>query len=119
MTDSKEIKLGLNYLLELDGEIFPMDNGYWTKIEAQEVKSSDNIPHGIKYSLTLHDQNNRRIIGYDHAHGVKPNKEKFESRKIEWDHKHEKNRVKSYEFESAEQLLDDFWNSVNKIIDDS
>ena len=116
MPDSNEIKLGLDYLLELDGEIFPMDNGYWTKIEAKEVESSDKIPHGIKYSLTLHDKNNTRIIGYDNAHGVNPNKKKFGSKKTEWDHKHEKSRVKSYEFESAGQLLEDFWKSVNKIV---
>ncbi len=48
------------------------------KIKVQEVNSSDNVPHGIKYSLTLHDQNNRRIIGYDNAHGFKPNKCKSE-----------------------------------------
>ena len=119
MADSTEIKLGLDYLLELDGEIFPMDNGYWTKIEAKEVGPSVKIPHGIKYSLTLHDKSNKRIIGYDNAHGVKPNKKKFGSKKTEWDHKHEKNRVKSYEFESAAQLLEDFWNSVNIIVGNS
>jgi hypothetical protein len=54
-----------------------------------------------------------RIIGYDNAHGMKLNKKKFGSKKTEWDHKHEKNRVKSYEFESAAQLLEDFWNSDN------
>ncbi len=27
----------LNTLLELNGEIFPMDSGYWTKIEAYRV----------------------------------------------------------------------------------
>jgi len=93
-----------------------MDNGYWTKFEVKKVNSNDNIPHGIKYSLTLHDRNNKRIIGYDNAHGIKPDKTKFKARKTEWDHKHERNKIKTYEFKSAAELLEDFWNDVNKII---
>ena len=34
----------LNTLLELNGEIFPMDNGYWTKIEAYRVEPDRHIP---------------------------------------------------------------------------
>jgi len=48
-------------LLDLNGEIFPMDNGWWTKIEAYRVEPNQNIPHGIRYSLTLHDRYNKRI----------------------------------------------------------
>ena len=81
MTDSKYINIGLEPLLELDGEIFPMDNGYWTKIEAKMVKPNQKIPHGIRYSLTLHDKNNMRVIGYDNAHGVKPKKKRFGAKK--------------------------------------
>ena len=114
----KENNLGLDYLLELDGEVFLMDNGYWTKFEAKKVDPSDKIPHGIKYSLTLHDRNNTRIIGYDNAHGIKANKRKFKAKKTEWDHKHERSNVKTYEFKSAGELIEDFWNDVNKIIDD-
>ena len=53
----------LETLLDLDGEIFPMDNGYWTKFEVSRIKPTEQIPHGIKYSLTLHDRNNTRIFG--------------------------------------------------------
>jgi hypothetical protein len=31
---------GLENLLNLDGEMFPMDNGYWTKFEARRVPVS-------------------------------------------------------------------------------
>ena len=96
-----------------------MDNGYWVKFEVKMVDPSDKIPHGIKYSLTLHDRNNRRILGYDNAHEVKPNKKKFGAKKTEWDHKHEKNKIKIYEFESAGQLLEDFWCHVNKVLRNS
>ena len=42
----------LETLLDLDGEIFVMDAGYWVKIEAKRVSPSPSIPHGIRYSLT-------------------------------------------------------------------
>jgi hypothetical protein len=64
----------LETLLDLDGEIFPMDNGYWTKFEARRVHSTEKIPHGIRYSISLHDRNNTRILGFDNAHGYKPKK---------------------------------------------
>jgi len=107
----------LETLLLLDGEIFPMSNGYWTKFEARRVTPSDQIPHGIRYSLSLHSGDNRRIIGYDNAHGIKPKKKKYGAKKTVWDHKHNQNIVEAYEFESAGQLLEDFWNDVNKITD--
>ena len=101
-------------LLLLDGEIFPMSNGYWKKFDFKEVKPKKNIPHGIKYSLTLHDRYNNRIIGYDNAHGIKLKKKKYGAKRIFWDHKHNKNITKVYEFESAGQLLEDFWKDANK-----
>lgn len=106
----------LEILLHLDGEVFPMDNGSWTKFEAKQVRSSSNIPHGVRYSLTFHDRNNRRIIGFDNAHAYKPKKRKYGARKITWDHKHQKERISSYEYESAGQLLEDFWEAVEKIL---
>ena len=39
----------LETLLDLDGEIFPMENGYWTKFEASRVTPIRQIPHGIRY----------------------------------------------------------------------
>jgi len=59
--------IGLETLLQLDGEIFPMDNGYWVKFKVHHVEPNEHIPHGIKYSLTLHDKYNRRVVGYDNA----------------------------------------------------
>jgi hypothetical protein len=106
----------LDTLLHLDGEVFPMDNGYWTKFEVKCVELTRNIPHGIKYSLTFHDDNNKRIIGFDNAHAYKPKKKKYGARKITWDHKHHKERISSYEYESAGQLLEDFCVAVEKFL---
>lgn len=116
MTDYIRKDPGLETLLELNGEKFLMDNGYWTKIEARQVNPKDEIPHGIKYSLTLHDRNNKRILGYDNAHDANAKKGMFGAIRIEWDHKHENEKVEPYEFDTAGQLLEDFWADVNKIV---
>ena len=102
----------LESLLNLNGEVFPMENGCWTKFETYRVDPSEQISHGISYSLTLHDKNNRRVIGFDNAHAVKPKRKKYGARKMTWDHKHQQEKVFSYEFESAGQLLVDFWEAV-------
>ena len=106
----------LGTLLDLDGEIFPMDNGYWTKFEASRVTPTVNIPHGIKYSLTLHDRNNTRVLGFDNAHTFKPKKNRYTARKITWDHRHRMEKVSPYEFESASRLIVDFWKDVEEIL---
>jgi hypothetical protein len=110
---------GLVTLLDLDGEMFPMDNGFWTKIDAKVIMQSDRIPHGVRYSLTLHNKSNLRVLGYDNAHGFKTGRKVFGAKIAEWDHIHEGTKVKPYEFQSAGQLLEDFWNDVERIIEDS
>lgn len=116
MPENNNIDIGLEVLLQLDGEIFPMDNGYWTKIEARPVATSKQIPHGIKYSLTLHNRSNQRILGYDNAHAIKPKRKKYGAKREVWDHRHERKIVEPYEFESAAQLLEDFWTDVDRML---
>lgn len=106
----------LNTLLDLDGEIFLMEDDYWTKFEATRVKPTRHKPHGVRYSLTLHDKNNPRILGFDNAHAVKPKKKKYQAREITWDHKHKKEKFFPYEYEPTSQLLEDFWVEVEQII---
>ena len=101
----------LENLLNLHGEIFPMENDYWVKFEAIKVEISSAMPHGVKYSLTLHNKRNHRVIGYDNAHSFKSTK-KYGAKKETYDHIHKQVDVVSYEFESAAQLIEDFWKSV-------
>ena len=101
----------LENLLNLHGEIFPMGDGYWVKFEAYQVEISDSIPHGIRYSLTLHDNKNHRVIGYDNAHSFRSTK-KYGAKKESYDHIHKKMSIVPYEFKSASELLEDFWSSV-------
>ena len=118
MTKNKYTKkdASLETLLDLDGEIFPMDNGYWTKFEVNRIKPTKQIPHGIKYSLTLHDRNNTRIFGLDNSHGYKPRRKKYGARKVTWDHEHRMEKIHNYEFESASQLIEDFWKAVEQLL---
>ncbi len=107
----------IEFLLDLNGIIFPMDNGYWVKYEAIRVEKSTQMPYGIKYSLTLHNRNNQRVIGYDNAHSFKPRNAKYGAKKETLDHIHKKMEVFPYEFDSASQLMEDFWKSVDYYID--
>lgn len=105
----------LQSLLDLDGERFQMGDGYWTKFDVKLVKPSNEIPHGIRYSLTLHDRHGKRLLGFDNAHAVKKSK-RYEARKVEWDHRHDADTVTAYEFESPGALVEEFWNAVGKIV---
>ena len=80
------------------------------------VVPNEHMPHGIRYSLTLHDRHNVRILGYDNAHGIKPQRKKYGAKRQAWDHKHQRKIVEPYEFESAAQLLEDFWQDVSEMM---
>lgn len=116
MVEFEQKDHGLETLLSMDGEVFAWGKGYWTKIEARVAQENKHIPHGIRYSLTLHDQYNTRVLGYDnaHRHKIKSNK-RFQAKREVWDHRHEKSVVTYYDFENAGQLLQDFWNDVERI----
>jgi hypothetical protein len=59
------------------------------KIEAWRVDATEEIPHAIRYSLTLHDPYGKRILGCDNAHLVKPPKKfKYAGRIMAYDHRH-------------------------------
>jgi hypothetical protein len=107
-------------LLNLDGVVIEQAGGHWTKFEAREVPKTDGIPHGIRYSLTLHDRTGKRMMGFDNAHAVKikgNNKRKYQGRKT-FDHRHRNSEDEGvfYLFTNAHQLLKDFWLEVDKVL---
>lgn len=107
----KPLDRTLATLLDLDGSVFEQEAGFWIKIEAREVEPSEFIPHGIRYSLTLHNRYGTRVLGYDNAHAVKPpGKFKFAGRCLPYDHKHRTSSDKGvpHTFESADALLNTF-----------
>lgn len=110
---------GIKNLLDLHGSIIDQGNGYWIKMEAWQVKATDNIPHGVRYSLTLHEPYGKRILGYDNAHAVKPPKKfKFSGHRLPYDHKHRhvSDQGVPYHFASASQLLEDFFAEVDRVL---
>jgi hypothetical protein len=109
---------GLNYLLDLDGQIFRMGKGFWVKFDVRQVEPSKQVPHGVRYSATLHNSRNRRVLGFDNAHGYDfGGRNRYRARKVTWDHIHREDRVEQYEFSSAAQLLEDFWREAVQIMD--
>ena len=47
----------IEYLVELDGNKYVIDEvlGLWVKFEVKRVEATEDTPHGIRYSFTLHD----------------------------------------------------------------
>jgi hypothetical protein len=79
---------GLETLLDLNGYTIDQEGGYWIKVEAWGVPVTADIPHGIRYSLTLHEPYGKRILGYDNSHAIKPPKKfKFAGQRLPYDHK--------------------------------
>jgi Family of unknown function (DUF6516) len=122
MNSQESKESGLDYLLGLDGSIeFQNDDGYWVKMEVSRVAVTVERPHGIKYSLTLHAPDSTRLIGFDNAHGgIKPEGSRFlhAGKKYPYDHKH-RNAADTgvlYEFDTAYQLLSDFYAEVDRIL---
>ncbi len=109
----------IDTMLDLHGSIIDQEHGYWIKIEAWRVNPTQAVPHGVRYSLTLHDPYGSRILGYDNAHAVKPPKKyKYAGRVLAYDHKHRHVSDKGvpYEFKDAQQLMNDFFSSVDQVL---
>jgi hypothetical protein len=106
----------LDTLLLLDGESFVIDDGFWVKFEVRRVEASAERPHGLDYSLTLHDNANERLLGFDNAHSIREGSGPGTRTRIEYDHKHKGRRVRFYVYRDAGSLLADFWTEVELIL---
>jgi len=100
----------LEALLSLDGQEFRFTKDYAIKFEVRRVEPSRGRPHGVKYSLTLHDPEGRRIYGIDNAHRMGPRPE-FDHR-----HPHTARKVVRYAYRGPVALLDDFFREVERIL---
>ena len=103
----------VTYFLELDGTVHFVDEKcrYRIEIEAKRTDVTPERPHGLSYSLKLHDSEGERILGFDNAHPVPAGKRyRFH------DHKHRINRTRVYEFVDAETLIVDFYRAVDQIL---
>jgi Family of unknown function (DUF6516) len=100
----------LETLLSLDGLEFEFARGYRVKIAVQRIEPSESRPHGIKYSLTLHGLDGRRLYGIDNAHAIR--------RRGEFDHRHvyRGRRPLPYSYRGPVELLGDFYREVERIL---
>jgi len=107
-----EVDHELEVLLSLDGLEFQFAAGYRVKIEAQRVTATRGRPHGVKYSLTLHDERTgRRIYGLDNAHAVSRRRHEFDHR-----HVYGRQRIRPYAYTDPAALMADFYREVERIL---
>ncbi|HSX20418.1 MAG TPA: DUF6516 family protein [Gammaproteobacteria bacterium] len=94
------------------GDIF-LPSGYWYKIAARRLRIADsNFPENVKYSLTLHSPDGKRVLGYDNAHPIVGCK--FDE---PFDHVHKGARIVKYPYKGAMQLMTDFFRDIDVILD--
>jgi hypothetical protein len=107
----------LDTLLDLDGQVFVLDpqGEYWVKMEVHRVAPSPERPHGLKYSLTLHDAAGRRLVGFDNAHSVRRSARPG-GRSRTLNHTHRLGTARPYCYEDAVTLLKDFWTEVDRVL---
>lgn len=116
----KREDLEIENLLELDGARFVIDelHGLWVKCDIKKIEKDISRPHGIRYSLSLHDRANQRIMGIDNAHAIEYGKKNHVAPKRTFDHWHKKHNKDAmpYFYESAGKLLEDFWTAVDETV---
>jgi hypothetical protein len=109
----------LDTLLDLDGVVYALSDDpapYWVKFVVKRVPVSPERPHGLSYSLTLHDPHGDRVLGFDNAHPVSEGSGPGMRTRIECDHQHHRLSVRFYEFQDAVTLMIDFWTEVESVI---
>lgn len=108
----------LDSLLSLNGQILVVDDelDYWVKFEVRKTQPSKERPHGLRYSFTLHNKKNERIMGFDNAHAVTFKGSSPGNKKRQHDHKHHFRDILPYEYTDAGTLLSDFWFEVDKVL---
>jgi hypothetical protein len=104
----------LDTLLDLNGQVLVIDDdGYWVKFVVHQVPASGDKPHGLDYTLTLHDPDGERLVGFDNAHAVAG-----QARSAAMDHKHRLRTVRPYDYTDAAALLAAFWKEVESVMNE-
>ena len=115
---SAELDAGLENLLELNGVSFFVDEAgrYTVKFVVIRVPVTKERPHGLSYSLTLHDANEERLVGFDNAHSVRAQSGPAGKSSQAHDHRHRLKTIRPYDYKDAATLLADFWKQVDGVL---
>ncbi len=91
--------------------------GHWVKFIVKQVEATAERPHGLSYSLTLHDAAGERLVGYDNAHPVaaRSGPAATTSRRPN-DHKQRLRAVRPYDYQDPARLIEDFWRDVEAVL---
>ena len=108
----------LDTLLSLDGQVLVVDPAgkHWVKFSVKRVPPTPDPPHGLSYSLSLHDEHNERLVGFDNAHPVRPSAGPSGRSRQRHDHRHHLRTIKPYDYSDAATLLADFWTEVDAVL---
>jgi hypothetical protein len=109
---------GLDSLLALDGMSFfvDADGRYLVRFVVKQVAVDAQRPHGLSYSLTLHDEAGERLVGFDNAHAVAARGGPSRRAGLKHDHRHRLRTVRPYDYKDAATLLADFWTQVDAVL---
>ena len=108
----------LDTLLDLDGQVLVVDERgeHWVEFKVRQVPATQERPHGLDYSLTLHGKNNERLVGFDNAHRVRQTGGPGGKGPAASDHKHRLRTIRPYEYRDSASLLEDFWSDVDAVL---
>jgi hypothetical protein len=108
----------LEFLLAFDGRRHWYEGGYCLKFEIRRVDPTPERPHGLRYSITLHDPNGKRLLGFDNAHTVPAKGSRFKRRPEAADHWHRtaSDPGRPYAFKDAAKLIDDVFDEVERVL---
>ena len=102
----------LDTLLDLHGQLLVIDDaGYWVKFVVNQVPATEDKPHGLDYTLTLHGPDGERLVGFDNAHQIAGPRSPAVK-----DHKHRLRTVRAYDYTDAAALLAAFWKEVESVM---
>ena len=108
----------LDNLLDLNGQVLVVDpvGKHWVKFTVNRVPPSPERPHGIVYSLTLHNAAGDRLLGFDNAHALAPRRGPSGRSGRRYDHKHLLGTIRPYDYKDAATLVADFWAEVDAML---
>lgn len=111
----------LEPLLALDGTNFEMAPGAVVEFTVRRTDPMAERPHGISYSLVLRPKRGGASwVRFDNAHAVRAPGRGYKLKRTAYDHWHRtaKDKGRPYNFTTAMQLLEDFWQEVKRTLDE-